>query len=302
MSQYLQQPASDKDFQPEISEYMKTSAETVDSPYNGADDSIRLYQGMSRRQVYTITFFYLLIITTAEIITAYYDPELGVIIHGLLMFILFGHAAFIYPTDRDMANLLMSIGIAPLIRIISLTTPLSSFSYIYWFLVLSIPLFSGILVLRAIQNLNEEAMGLVLNMRKLHWEILIILAGFPLGVIEYFILKPESIINELTLQSLIAPALIMIICTGLIEELIFRGLVQHNAIRVLGTRIGIIITSIVFGFLHTGNLNMVSVFFAAGVGFIYSLVRLRTGSILGISLSHGVLNCMLFLVLPLDPF
>lgn len=301
MTEYVHQPIGDKDSSAELNEYPELSAGTVNFLHEDRDDDMELTQTITRRQAYVITFVYLAIITTAEIITAYFDPELGVIIHCILMFILFGHAAFIYPSNKDMANLLMSIGIAPLIRIISLTTPLSSFSYIYWFLVLSIPLFSGILVLRAIQNLNEEAMGLVLNMRKLHWEILIILIGFPLGILEYIILEPESIINELTLQSLIAPVLIMIICTGLIEEMIFRGLIQYNAIRVFGTWVGILLTSVIFGFLHTGNLNMISVVFATGVGFIYSLVRLRTGSIFGISLSHGILNCMLFLVLPLDP-
>jgi len=275
---------------------------TVNIPDKGQGESVSLLPGMSRRHLYITVLIYFLMIAVAEIITAYFDPKTGIIIHGILMFAMFGHASFIYPTNKDLANLLMCIGLAPLIRIISLCTPLSSFSYIYWFLVLSIPLFSGILVVRAIQALSEDAIGLVFNIRKLHWEVIIVVFGFPMGIIEYWILEPESIINELTLQKLIAPALIMIICTGLIEELIFRGLIQFNAIRVFGTWIGILLTSALFGFLHTGNLNVVSVFFAFAVGFVYSLIRLRTGSIIGISLSHGILNCMLFLIMPLDPF
>ncbi len=251
------------------------------------------------RRAYITTTIYVLLIATAEIITSYHDPETGVLLHGGIMFALFGHAAFLRPSDKDLSYLLMAIGIAPLIRIVSLSTPLTSFSYIYWFLILSVPLFAGILILRAIQGLNEEAMGLTFNIRKLHWEFGIVLAGFPLGIVEYFILKPEPILENPTFQSLIAPVLIMIICTGLIEELIFRGLVQHNAIKVFGMWFGILLTSVLFGFLHTGNLSMLSVAFASCVGFLYSLTKIRTGSIVGISLSHGALNCMLFLIAPL---
>lgn len=253
----------------------------------------------STRHAYITTLLYVLVICIAEIITAYYDPKIGILLHSILMFALFGHAAYIYPSHRDLAHLLMAIGIAPLIRIISLSTPLSSFSYIYWFLILSIPLFSGILVLRAIQGLSEEALGLVFDIRKLHWEGGIAIAGIPLGVLEYYILKPEPILEDPSLQSIIAPILIMIICTGLVEELVFRGLIQHNAEKVFGLWVGILITSVTFGFLHTGNLNPMSVVFAFAVGFLFSVVKIRTKSIIGISLSHGILNCTLFLISPL---
>ncbi len=253
----------------------------------------------SIRRAYITVSSYVLLIAAAEITTAYYDPQTGILLHGALMFALFGHAAFLRPSNKDLSYLLMAIGIAPLIRITSLSTPLSSFSYIYWFLILSVPLFAAILILRAIQGLNEEEMGLILNIRKIHWQFGIMLAGFPLGILEYFILKPEPMLESLTFQNLIAPVLIMIICTGLIEELIFRGLVQHNAIRVFGTWAGILLTGVIFGFLHTGNLNAASVIFAFFVGILYSFVKVLTKSIIGISFSHGILNCVLFLIAPL---
>ncbi len=272
--------------------------ETPVTGYPG-EEAVVTEQGTATRQSYVIITTYTFLLIAAEIITAYYDPKIGILMHGILMFILFGHAAFMRPSDKDFSHLLMAVGIAPLIRVVSLSTPLSSFSYIYWFLVLSVPLFAGILILRAIQGLNEEDLGLTFDIRKLHWELGIILAGFPLGILEYFILKPEPILDDPTFQSLIAPVLIMIICTGLIEEMIFRGLIQHNAIKVYGIWFGIILTSVLFGFLHTGNLSPFSVVFASIVGFIYSLVKIRTGSIVGISLSHGALNCTLFLGAPL---
>jgi len=262
------------------------------------NQAVPIRNRVSLRQSYITIFSYILLITLSEITVAYYEPSYGIVLHGSLMFILFGHAALLNPSDRDLSNLLMAIGIAPLIRIISLSTPLSSFSYIYWFLILSVPLFAGIIILRYVQKLKEEDIGLTLNFRKLHLEIGIVLAGIPLGFLEYYILKPEPLIDEFTIQRLVASVLIMVICTGLIKELIFRGLIQHNAVRVFGVRGGIAATSILFGLLHIGNLSPPSVVFAAAVGVLFSIVVLRTKSIAGVSIAHGTLNCTLFLIVP----
>ncbi|MFO8010130.1 MAG: CPBP family intramembrane glutamic endopeptidase [Dehalococcoidia bacterium] len=255
--------------------------------------------GMPVRGNHIIIFGYVLLIGLAEMLVTYEEPTVGMLLHAVIMFVLFAHAAFVEPFDRDMANLLMSIGIAPLIRIVSLSAPLSDFNYIHWFLILSIPLFAAILVLRKLQGLNERALGLTISWRILPWELLIALTGFPLGIAEFYISRPGPLLSEITLQSMIAPVLIMIVCTGLIEEIIFRGFVQHNANRVFGAWIGIPVTSILFGLLHIGNMNLGSVLFAFGVGLMYSLWVRRTGSIFGVSLSHGILNSMLFLVAPM---
>ncbi len=241
---------------------------------------------------------YALIIALAEILTAYYEPQTGMILHAVIMFALFAHAAFLRPSDKQMSYLLMSIGIAPLIRIASLSAPLAPFSYISWFLILSVPLYTGILILAAFQELKQKDLGLTFNFRMIHWEIAIALLGCPLGFVEYYILTPGPLITSITLADMIAPVLIIVVCSGLIVELIFRGLVQYNSIRIFGGRGGILLTSVLFGFLHIGNLNPPSVVFAFAVGVIYSLVVLRTKSIVGVSISHGTLNCMLFLVAP----
>jgi hypothetical protein len=81
------------------------------------------------------------------------------------------------------------------------------------------------------------------------------------------------------------------------EELAFRGLMQYHAVRTLGFS-GIVFVSVLFGFLHIGNLSALDVLLASSVGFIYSLIVKVTGSIYGISISHGIINITLFLIAP----
>jgi len=72
---------------------------------------------------------------------------------------------------------------------------------------------------------------------------------------------------------------------------------QYHATRTMGFS-GIIFISILFGCLHIGNLTIFDVLLAGSVGFVYSLVVRKTGSLYGVTISHGLINSILFLIAP----
>jgi len=237
--------------------------------------------------------------------------------------------------------------------------PLAHFSRISWFLLISIPIFIAIFTCMWVQELRPKDVGLSLpNLRHTPIEAGVILLAIPFGIIEYQILKPIPL-PGLEVTSFITFSLIFIICTGFVEEFVFRGVIQYNAVRLtelrasyraavhakrveigrLGayTRLykraearldvvamrcystkiarqreiiarkarrkwwGIIFVATIFGVLHVGNLSPwhLDCVLAFSVGFLYSVVREKTGSIYGISISHGIMNILLFLVAPL---
>ena len=90
----------------------------------------------------------------------------------------------------------------------------------------------------------------------------------------------------------------MVVYTGFVEELAFRGLMQYYAVRTMGWW-GILLITTIFGVMHIGNLNYLDVLLAFTVGGIYALVVRKTCSIYGVSLSHGLVNVTLFLIAPL---
>ncbi|MGB7531378.1 MAG: CPBP family intramembrane glutamic endopeptidase [Halobacteriota archaeon] len=128
-----------------------------------------------------------------------------------------------------------------------------------------------------------------------------ILLAIPFGIIEYQILKPAPFPGLGSgAVNLITASLIFIVCTGFLEELAFRGLIQHNAIRLMNKWWGILFVSTIFGVLHVGNLSPwhLDCVLAFSAGFVFSIVREKTGSIYGISISHGIINTILFLIAP----
>jgi membrane protease YdiL (CAAX protease family) len=250
-----------------------------------------------------ITLLYLLLIGAAELVTAYAAEhgvvfaEYGIVFHGLILFALLIHSARIVKKDHAFSQLLVVLVLAPMIRILSLSMPVAQFSYIAWFSIISIPVYLTIFTCVYLQHLSPRDIGLALPEKKhLPLEFGIILLAVPTGILEYYILKPRILV-EPRLEALVVPVLIMVVCTGFLEELAFRGLMQYHATRTMGFA-GIVLISVLFGVLHIGNLAILDVLFAGSIGFIFSLVVRQTGSVYGVSISHGILNIILFLIAP----
>lgn len=238
---------------------------------------------------------YLVGLTLAEVVTVYLDPRLGVFVHMALMLIMMVHTVrrWEYPDHR----LWFSLTLMPLIRIISLSLPLINFPLFYWFLYTSVPIFAGAIMAMRLLGISWRDAGI--TTKGLPLQLLIGLLGIALGYIEYHILRPEPLISELTWQQLWWPALIILISTGLLEELVFRGIAQNTAVEQLGAAVGVVYIAVYFAVLHIGYKSLTDVIFVLVVGLLFGWIVLRTKSIIGVTIAHGLTNIFLFLVIPL---
>jgi uncharacterized protein len=236
---------------------------------------------------------YLLLLAVAEILVSFAPPVTGMIAHALLLISLLAHAA--YSADAPCRALLLSLCIAPLIRLLSLGLPLVGLPQMSWYFVVSVPLFISCGMLIHLLRYSRADLGL--RWGRLGPQGLVVLFGLLLGVIEYAILRPAPLIAALSLQQLLIPALILLVCTGFCEELIFRGVMQRAAYAPLG-RWAIIYVAAVFAVLHIGYRSLADLLFVFVVGVVFGLIVQRTGSLLGVTLAHGLTNIMLFLVMP----
>lgn len=237
---------------------------------------------------------YLVLLTVAEILTALVEPRLGLLLHSLLL-----TGALIYGArccDRPAYRFWMGMSLAPLIRLISLSLPLQSAPLMYWYLIISVPLYvATFIVRRLILRIPWDQLGL--HGRGLAWQVLMPFLGLPLGMLEYRILRPAPLISGWNPGEFLMAALILLVSTGLIEELIFRGIMQQAAMETMGKQ-GIVYVSAVFAALHIGHRSLTDVFFVFGVALLFGWLVQRTRSIVGVSLTHGLINIWLFLVAP----
>jgi membrane protease YdiL (CAAX protease family) len=118
-------------------------------------------------------------------------------------------------------------------------------------------------------------------------------------MVEYFILREEAEASGQVLQETwLLTAFFLLVCTGFVEELIFRGVMQHSAEGMFGWW-GIIYVSFLFGIFHLIHNSWMDVVLVFGIALFFGWVVKKTGSLLGVTLSHGIANIALYLVIPL---
>ncbi|MBU4534988.1 MAG: tetratricopeptide repeat protein [Euryarchaeota archaeon] len=241
-----------------------------------------------------ILLSYLLILIGAEVVTTYTNVEVGLLLHTIILFGLLINSSL--STNYTFTNLLRSMMALPMIRIVGLSIPIMNIPALYWFPIISVPLFAASVVIIRAQKLTLKSVGLVWG--KIPLQIVVALTGVGLGLIEYMILRPDPLIPVFNPYYLILGASFMIISTGLAEELLFRGIVQKNAENIMGGLMSVLYVSLLFTSLHIGWESLLDLIFVFSVSMFYGFVFYKTRSIFGITLSHGISNSFLFLVFP----
>lgn len=241
-----------------------------------------------------VALAYLSAITLAEIVTTLVEPRSGLLLHTLLLLLLILHSGRAW--ERPGHRLLLTLALAPLIRIVSLSLPLPAFPFVYWYVITSLPLFAAAFVVMRLLGMAWRDLGL--SGRGLPLQLLIGATGFVLGYLEYLILRPQPLAAAFTWSHVWLPALILLVSTGFIEELIFRRVMQRPAVEMLGRWRGLIYVSTLFAVLHIGYQSLTDVLFVFAVGLFFGWVVLRTGSLVGVTIAHGLTNIVLFLIMP----
>ncbi|MBI4302343.1 MAG: LysM peptidoglycan-binding domain-containing protein [Chloroflexi bacterium] len=241
-----------------------------------------------------VLLLYLIAIGGAEAVTTLASPLAGVVFHALLLLTLVAHASLV--SDPPVHKLYLGLSLAPLIRILSLSMPLGSILILYWYAIIAVPLLIATFICVRLVGYSRRDVGLTL--RGLPLQVVVGLIGLPLGAVEYLILKPEPLADTFSFSALWLPTIIIIVGTGFTEELVFRGVLQKAALeRMQGW--GLIYVSALFGLLHMGYYSVVELAFVFAVGLFFAWIVRLTGSILGTTLAHGLLNSSLFLFIPL---
>jgi membrane protease YdiL (CAAX protease family) len=232
-------------------------------------------------------------IVTAEIVRALVDARWGVSLHAVVLWALLVH--FSRASERSQAKLLLALCLAPLVRILNLGMPLGDVVLAYWFLIVSAPMIVAALLVARTLGLTRYDLGL--TVRAIPLQLLVGAMGVALGIAEYFILTPDALVDELTWRQAWWPAAILLVATGFGEEFVFRGVMQSASTEALG-KAAILYVAIVFAALHVGYKSVPDVAFVFLVALFFGWVVARTGSLLGVTLSHGIANVVLYIIMP----
>ena len=242
-----------------------------------------------------LPWFYLAVITVAEYVTAAINFQFGLLLHSLILVSVLLHGAL--TPSRATRGLYLSLSVAPLIRLLSLSLPLVDLPQMAWYPCVALPLLLSVYVIMRQAGVSPRSVGLSFGQSNIILQLMIAGGGIGLGLAEYLILRPKPLIDSFTWGALLLPALSLTIFTGFNEEIIFRGLLQSTALPVL-RRWALFYVSLLFAVLHVGYLSLNDLIFVFAVGYVFAYIVRWSGSILGVTLAHGLTNIGLFLVVP----
>lgn len=249
----------------------------------------------TRHKMLVIYWIYGVLITVAEVVVAYQNVKLGIFLHILLLGALLVHSAFTFRAGTPW--LYLALTLAPLTRLMSLSMPLADIPPIFWYVAISMPLFAAAVGVVRVAGFKFSEIGF--NLNNLPVQLPIIFLGLLLGVVEYTILRPQPMISSLSLEQLWFPALVLIICTGLLEEFIFRGVMYRAAFEAVGEKFALYYVSFIFAVLHITHLSLWDIAFVFAVAVLFTKIFVWQKSILGLTLAHGLTNITLYLLCPL---
>ena len=237
---------------------------------------------------------YLIAISAAQVMSAFYVSPLGMIFNIIITVVAILRSALIdSPIYR---NMLLSLTLVPLIRIITLVLPLGDIPPILIYFVSYSPVFLAAIFL--VYNMGYKLQQIGVNFRRFWIQPIIAATGVAFGYIGYFIILPESIITELSWKEVWLPASILLICAGFMTEFVFHGILQSVIRRAFGW-LGLIYVGVLFTVTYLGFLPAIALPFIFVIALFFSLVVVKTRSIIGVSFSFGIYNILVYLILPL---
>ena len=231
----------------------------------------------------------------AEITLIKYNIEIGLALYSVFLAFLILSLVF-RKFKPEVKEALFITGLIPLMRFLGALLPLESLS----FLLRTVAVYSVVLIVAFItfKNVNFRDVS---SKKFMGFLPLAIVLGIVLGWIEFRILNPAPVFEYLNIDTLFLGIGIMGL-TGLAEEFIFRGLMQNHFLKIFNVITAILLTNIIFTFMHLIWLNYFELIFVFVVGTLCGIIYYNTKNLVLVSVLHGMINFSLFVLFPIITF
>ncbi|KKI00384.1 CAAX protease [Methanosarcina sp. 1.H.T.1A.1] len=185
----------------------------------------------------------------------------------------------------------------PILRMVNISMPIFFESNLYSFVFIYVPMTIPATIISIHQKIPGERKVDLLRKMWIYLPVSV-LAGLIFAEAEYLLIQTSPLIPDLSPINLLELTIIMIFVVGLIEEFIFRGIIQTRLEEFLGPVGGILLASLLFGIMHSsyGTPYEMAYTFLAGGALGYLFYRTKSFSL--VVMIHGFINIFLFGLIP----
>jgi membrane protease YdiL (CAAX protease family) len=241
----------------------------------------------------------IMMVILAEMLLYSTHLQAGIMLHVITLLALSLSSTWL--PESHTSRSLQVLMLLPILRLLNISMPVFSDTTLYVYVYIYAPLiFPAYMVIRH-QNMDLSSIGMSTR-NFLRYIPLAVIVGALIAGGEFMTIHAGNLIPDLSMISLIKLSIIMILFVGFVEELVFRSLLQTRLENSLGSLKGLLITSILFGVMHSGYGTFYEILYTAFAGLVLGYMFQKTKSLPLVSLTHGFVNIFLFGIIPLSPY
>lgn len=197
----------------------------------------------------------------------------------------------------DETHVFRALALVPLFRLVNLGVPVFFELTLLWLPLVYGPFLVGLFMLSSQDSLVTMSVD---SFKQTLFVLPVATAlALLLSVVEYRIIQPPPLIPSWDPASVLLLSVIMFGFVALVEELLFRGILQRTLVNRLGPIPGVAMAAVVFGLMHSVYGQPAEVGFATLIGLVVGVIYVRTSNLILITYIHGLLNIALFGAFPL---
>lgn len=234
------------------------------------------------------------LVILAEILIFIGNADAAMPVHALNL--VFLSLSSIYINNR----IYPAIMLLPLFRLLNVAMPIFFDMTLYSYPLVYAPMFIPIYIILKERFISPSEAGLTFE-RFWFYLPLSISLGMAIGWGEYLVLQPQMLTVENDPWDIVILVVTMILFVGVIEEFVFRSSLQTVLQERIGPIAGLALTSIIFGFMHSGYRLPQELLYVTLAGIAFGILFSVSKSLPITALAHGITNISLFFVAPTNP-
>jgi membrane protease YdiL (CAAX protease family) len=233
-------------------------------------------------------------LAVAQAVTLVSGPTVGLLAESLVLGGFLGLSVIQGPGPQQ--RLTLALAILPLVSILTLAVPAAIVPPVFWYLEIGLATFEAIVLVMRRLDLTFRDVGV---QRAPIPDILMTGAvGAALAVPAYVIAGPLSLGQSGGLIGFAMASAIVIVFVGILEELLFRGLIQSVGTQLM-SRGGVVLSVAATALMYSASLNLRYVLFITLVAAFFGIIARRSGSIAAPIAGHAALVWVQLVILPI---
>lgn len=217
------------------------------------------------------------------------------IIYTLLLLVLSFSTAV--TKNKEIRKVHQAFLLLPIFRLVNLSMPIFLKTDLYSYIFIYAPLAMSIIIATAHKDFMFEKKRDIVKKIWIYFPFSIV-AGLAFAEAEYLLIGSRALIPDLSQANLLGFIIIMVFIVALIEEFIFRAILQTRLEEFLGPAGGIFLASLLFGAMHSGYGTLYEIPYTFLVGCFLGYSFYKTRSLMLVILIHGSINVFLFGIMP----